>query len=134
MRDELQYIINEEKRTVTCIAWDCENDLIEHLLKKSSDSFTLDILIQNCEKLLLNHKYVGTAKCSPEDTFDVEIGKKIARAKMREKYTRDKFKAIDTFLDMLSPMYELFKDSFDAIIKSYDRNADILQTYGVLGY
>ena len=86
MRNELQYVINEEKKTVTCIAWDCENDLIEYLLKKSSDSFTLDTLVQNYEKLLLNHKYVGTAKCSPEDTFDVEIGKKIARAKMREKY------------------------------------------------
>lgn len=134
MRNELQYVINEEKKTVTCIAWDCENDLIEYLLKKSSDSFTLDTLVQNYEKLLLNHKYVGTAKCSPEDTFDVEIGKKIARAKMREKYTRDKFKAIDNFFDMLTPVFELFYDSYDAIIKSYDRNADILQTYGVLGY
>lgn len=134
MRDELQYIINEEKRTVTCIAWDCENDLIEHLLKKSSDSFTLDTLVHNYETLLLKHKYVGTAKCSPEDTFDVEIGKKIARAKMREKYTRDKLKGINKFLDMLLSTADLLKNSFDAVINSYDRNADILQEYGVLGY
>lgn len=134
MRNELQYVINEEKKTVTCIAWECENDLIEHLLKKSSDSFTLDTLVQNYEMLLLNHKYVGTAKCAPEDTFDIEIGKKIARAKMRERYTRDKLKGIDNFLDTLLPMANLLKDSFDAVISSYDKNADILQEYGVLGY
>lgn len=134
MRDELQYIINEEKRTVTCIAWDCENDLIEHLLKKSSDSFTLDTLVHNYETLLLKHKYVGTAKCSPEDTFDVEIGKKIARAKMREKYTRDKFKAIDNFMFILEPVVNLFNDAYNAVINSYDKNADILQEYGVSVY
>lgn len=134
MRNELQYVINEEKKTVTCIAWECENDLIEYFLKKSSDSFTLDTLVQNYEKLLLSPKYVGTAKCSPEDTFDVEIGKKIARAKMREKYTFDKLKVIDNFEDRMFSLCRLFDDSFDAVMDSYDRNADILQKYGVSVY
>ena len=134
MRNELQYVINEEKRTVTCIAWDCTDDLIKHLLKKSFDGFSLDALIRNYGMLLLNHKYVGTAKCSPEDTFDVEIGKKISRSKMREKYTRDKLKRIDNFLDMLTPLKELCEDSYDAIMNSYDKNADILQEYGVSTY
>lgn len=131
MRDELQYVINEEKRTVTCIAWNCSGDLYEQLLKKVESDYIFRAIIDHDEQLLLKHKYVGTAKCSPEDTFDIETGKKIARAKMREKYTRDKIKALGNLFEFYEDLGTLLDDSFNALINSYDKNADILQSYNV---
>ena len=38
------------------------------------------------KKLMLDKAYVGVAKCSPEDKFDLETGKKIALARAQVKY------------------------------------------------
>lgn len=40
------------------------------------------------QKYKINSRYVGKAKCHPNDTFDIEFGKKLALLRAREKFHR----------------------------------------------
>ena len=41
---------------------------------------------------LTEHRLTGVAKCSPEDEFDLETGKRIARARLLKRYYKKKEK------------------------------------------
>ena len=41
---------------------------------------------------LTEHRLIGVAKCSPEDEFDLETGKRIARARLLKRYYKKKEK------------------------------------------
>jgi len=77
----IRYIINFEKRTVTCILSDCydivENRVFKHRMK--------DVLLYSAPHI--KNEFVGVAKCSPEDVFDEKIGMALAldRAKLARK-------------------------------------------------
>ena len=51
MKSELKYIVNKDKRTVTCIASDCQSDLIKLLGKKTNS------LSDNINDLLKKNKF-----------------------------------------------------------------------------
>ena len=135
MKDELKYIIDKEKNIVICIGEDCSRDLISDLRSKSSvfSNYTkhlTDILFFYCEpQLMLNHKYTGVAYCSPFDVFDIEIGKKIARNKMRRKYNASKAKKINKIFDELSDVMDILDDNATYYEnKAYDHN-EVIQEY-----
>ena len=85
--DEIKYFVNEDKRTVTCLAtfklknfigsiWNNYmniNSRIREILKR----FNVDFNIHS-ETFTISK----TAKCSKDDVFDVELGKKIAESKV----------------------------------------------------
>lgn len=45
-----------------------------------------------CTTLYKGQTVRGTAKCSPEDNFDIEVGKKLAYLRCRQKFMRKKLK------------------------------------------
>lgn len=127
MRDKLDFIVNKEKRTVTCIASDCKFDIVNDLTKKlSSEKIdTQMILISDIlatDLLLISDTFVGVAKCSPFDTFDEEYGKRLAIRKMRVKYNAAKDKVMnrfwDRYHDVLSILSELSSQYCDTVVKS----------------
>ena len=85
---KFEFFVNKEKKTVACVATDEDN-------------------LANCEILNILHKYdieetgiltnwgnkefVGVAKCHPEDEFDEEIGKRIAKLKALMKFNHYKY-------------------------------------------
>ena len=78
---------------------------------------------------MLSHKYTGVAYCSPSDVFDIEIGKKIARNKMRIKYNISKAKKINSLLDnTLKISASLYDNSMYYENKMYYHN-EIVQKY-----
>ena len=70
MNDFMKFYINEEKRTVVCK------------------------IISDCYTLYPYKTFVGKAKCDPEDKFDVEKGKKIAKLRAYTKYNKNELKDI----------------------------------------
>ena len=127
MRAKLDFIVNKEKRTVTCIASDCKFDIVNDLTKKLSSEkidtqmiLISDILSTNL--LLLPDTFVGIAKCSPFDTFDEEYGKRLAIRKMRVKYNTAKDKIMDKFWhryhNVLDILFELSSQYCDTVEKS----------------
>lgn len=120
MRDELQFIINEEKKTVVCIAHDCALDLIRDIQKNfsSKPSRLMDFLMDRThvvDDFMLEDTYKGIAKCQDEDVFDVEIGKAIAIKKMRVNYNIAKAKKLSKFVNL----YDEVLTVFDAELKDY---------------
>lgn len=86
------YLIDEENRTVTA------KIPVKNMIESSE---------YDCHKYKLspyytwkkgkeypNSYFTGVAKCAPEDTFDVEIGKRIATARMFQKYYRTKLNGL----------------------------------------
>lgn len=55
------------------------SDYYKNKIKKYADKLT-------------EHGLVGVAKCSPEDEFDLETGKRIAKARLFKKYYKNKEK------------------------------------------
>lgn len=132
MKSELQYIVNKEKKTVTCIASDCQSDLIKLLEKKTSS------VSDNINDLLKKNKFrmpsviVATARCHPNDIFDEEKGKEIARKKMRYKYSSimsnilikyiNKIKEVDNFLwGIYLKSTDNMNEKKEIFIKSYKK-------------
>lgn len=80
---KVKYYINEEKRTITAVL------TLEDAERYEVVSYVWDTDLFNLvdtTKLRLYHTYVGMATCLPEDTWDVEYGKTIARRKAYGKY------------------------------------------------
>lgn len=76
--DEPEFFVNEEKKTVTC---------------KLRGGLVLPFELFNIRCFWMNRSFdeekivTATAKCSPEDTFDIDKGKRIALAKAENKIT-----------------------------------------------
>ena len=103
----IRYFINEEKRIVTAVIDKCREDAIAIIVKRHPHMASIryraeisisDNLEDDCEsddnycsfgdnygygldKALISNVYKGTVKCDPRDTFDAEVGKKLAAAK-----------------------------------------------------
>jgi len=78
----IRYIINLEKKTVTCILSDCY-DIVENRVFKYRMK---DVSLYSAPHI--KNEFVGVAKCSPEDVFDEKIG--MALALDRAKFARKK--------------------------------------------
>jgi len=76
------YKINKEKRLVVCIITGCMDIAIDRINKYSKHYM--------CEYAdIIENEYVGIAKCSLEDEWDEEKGKKIALIRAKRKRGRD---------------------------------------------
>ena len=98
----VKYLINEKKGIVT--AWFEDGDLSKRELMENelygmirnrcnNDRLYLvlyssDVVEQFMNRYSDDRSFVGIAQCSPEDTFDKEVGKKIAFDRLREKEHR----------------------------------------------
>ena len=78
---DIKYYVNEEKKTVVCVA--------EYTIADSPDK-ELYKVFQGVPAALVRSKLLkqkGISKCSGTDIFDTEIGKRIAKARaLREVY------------------------------------------------
>lgn len=94
------------KGLVICKLINCREDVIKFLNKvypiehneDGKGSFvSLECWNKNYDKLYLEDEYSAMAKCSVEDTFDPEIGMKLARERVLYKYRMDKAQALSEF-------------------------------------
>lgn len=81
----ITYYIDEEKRTVVCKLRGAMFDVIDNLLSRCNYvDFENDYTMKDC--------YVGKAKCSPEDKWDKNAGKRIALCRALVSYYNDRDK------------------------------------------
>ena len=89
-----KYLVNKEKGVCTCVISDCKYDAIDEIKRMFGYSGTL-LLIPMTKRYILNTKYVGIARCAPEDEFDENIGKKLAYERAVNLYRKDKKRIAD---------------------------------------
>ena len=85
---KVNYYINEASKVVVCKITGCEESLIRDIFK-SGYPYHSDFL--------LNDSYVGKAKCSEDDIFDIEFGKKLAYQRAIVKLNTAKIKTLKSF-------------------------------------
>lgn len=95
----IKYSVNSEDNVTTATITKCSEDV----LKKLENIFGYKITDKRMVKAaLISEEFSGKSKCHPEDTFDENIGKDIARKRMMEKYHQARIKAfnrVDKLLD-----------------------------------
>lgn len=103
----INYSVNREKKTVVAYFdggkdywYDCLSELGEHIAQCSLVDVgpIVDSIVGN-----IQHFY-GKAKLHPDDTWDEEIGKKVARERLIKKFNRAKDLLLDRILKK-STMY-----------------------------
>lgn len=98
---KIKYFVNEEKGTVFCKMENCFKDTI-NILEKDG------IYKRDIRDSFMQNTYAGKAKLSPEDEWDEETGKRVARNKMLLKYYTKKRKLLDkAYQELLSQIKKL---------------------------
>ena len=116
----ITYTIDEEAKVVKAVIKDVERDAIISLVKiYGSEDMVATIFNptkKNITPLLMHETYSGVAKCSPEDTFDVETGKAIARKIAIVKYNEAKERRLNLFKEKVDLTY----NQLNSLIKYTD--------------
>ena len=118
MNFEVKYFVNEEKKIVVAKMVHCYSGLACDMCKKGYPTIP-DFTIPD--------SFVGKAKCSPEDTFDVETGKKIAFKRAYKKYVAAKKKVLTAFAEENRKSFDDFFKTVGELVAQYDR-ADTRRT------
>lgn len=113
----MKFFVNEEKRTVVAIVDNCLSDFRNRISKNPF----FEILYvaddyKGGEWTFMNESYKGIAKCHPNDVFDVEIGKEIAKNRALRKYYSDLRLKYSRFFDMLDEIADVADKNYDMII------------------
>jgi hypothetical protein len=91
----LGYIINEKDRTVTATKSGLKYNVL-NMFEKATDAKPLDF----CKnELIIPNKLTAVAKCHPNDTWDVNKEKIVARARFNRMYKKYATNAINRYLD-----------------------------------
>lgn len=90
-----KYYINEEKRTIVCVLESSPFDALD-FVEKSGLRF---VFKDERHLRVMPTRFVGVAKCAPEDTYNEHIGRLIAFDRAKEKYDLSFIRAADSMLD-----------------------------------
>ena len=109
---DVDYYVNKEKKVVVAKMTGCSNGLACDMCRKGYPSIPA---------FEIANAFIGKAKCSPDDTFDEETGKKIAFKRAYKKYVMAKKKAVAAFLAENNKLVDEFNDTVKNLMDSYDR-------------
>lgn len=97
--------VNEKKRTCVCVIEHCEGELIKHINNelRQLPLFNEGFRFYGGKSSLLQEKYIGKAKCHPDDAFDADIGIELAQQraylKFWKSWNRDLINIFDLIID-----------------------------------
>lgn len=113
MRNEdVKYYVNEDKRTVVAVIDGCNWDAYNEV-EKIVENYGVHVSDYN-KVVYMPRTFKGIAKCHPEDKWDEEVGKKVARHKLLVAYNEAKFNAIRGYYrNLLSAVYGVKKKYFN---------------------
>ena len=109
---DVDYYVNKEKKVVVAKMTGCFNELACDMCRKGYPPIPA---------FEIANAFIGKAKCSPDDTFDEEIGKKIAFKRAYKKYVMAKKKAVAAFLADTNKLVDELNDTVKNLMDSYDR-------------
>ena len=109
-----KFYVNEEKGTVVCSVEACL------LVPTDWNSCVYVPDIHLTEK--------GIAKCAPEDTFDVERGKRIALARAENKVYLSALKHLDKSMEQIAVIVNAYGDFNDKAYRACAHNEDYIES------
>lgn len=111
------YLIDEENRVITAkIPWmSMWRSLQRDGMKRGLDWAAAYKYWSSCKY------FIGVAKCAPQDTFNIEKGKELARARALQKFYTAKLKCFQAIADDLDKKLTICEDYMNYSWLSVDR-------------
>lgn len=103
----IKYSVIESQRKVIARIDNCENDAYNVLSKACKGKL---LITEYAVKIA--PKFTAVAKCHPDDTFDVEEGKKIARERVIKKYNKAMARVLAEFECVLDSCWDNIDEVF----------------------
>ena len=94
----IKYFVNEEKRQVIGLLDGTRWDAVNKINKMMLDT---DFCLCMCGKYEMPHEFRAVVTCDPSDEFDVEVGKKIAKQRILDRYYTSLDKRVNQFFDAM---------------------------------
>lgn len=128
----IKYYVNEKKRMVVAVLGGVDENVSEDALIyyfKNCGRFIREIAYN--QSFYIKNKYVGVAKCHPDDAFDVETGKEIAKAKCLSKYYRDRDRAVvDIWQHVVDANQKVVEHLLEDMSNSLESDEDMVEFVG----
>lgn len=119
---KIHYVIDKTNKTVIAVMLDAETEVLQEMTH-------LGLPIKYPQNYLLKVCYQGKAKCAPEDMFNIEVGKTIARARLLKKYYKDKERvladySIDEFFATINNLKKIRLNATNRFHKFYNEEKE----------
>ena len=130
--EEPKFYVNEEKQLVTCVLSANPQLLGNEKINRVCEAIARQYLSKaDYERFCYFFTVTANAKLNPADTFDVETGKKVARAKAESKAYSYYANLIDRaiggkFADDIETVTKEFFDKADSVI---EHNCEYLEKF-----
>lgn len=102
----IRYFVNKEKRTVACVMYQAESDANNGIRKYLASNGDFDYGWDMFSKMQLPSAITGIAKCSPDDEWNEEFGKQLARERCYNKYEALKLEKYRKIMTVLTSMVD----------------------------
>lgn len=105
-KNDVNYNVNEEKRTVVAYIEDIEDmfsDFVYNNYRPLNGSF-----FAHDAKLRMPNRFYAKAVCSKDDEWDVELGKRIAFDRLKDKINNSFFSRASYFVTEMDKHLEIF--------------------------
>ncbi len=107
--NDVEYFVFKNKGVVVCKLHNCKSLALDRISKYAN----VLCPVMDIHKYFINDVFTGVAKCSPDDSFDLEYGKKLALTKAKA----SRGKAINNAINLF--------------IKNLNKSINNLQVYGL---
>lgn len=109
-----KYYVNKEKRTVVCVIESREYDALDYIEKGLGDINFYDTPMtkKNEKNYLMPTRFVGVAKCSPQDEFNEETGRTLAFHRAKLKYDASFMRVVDYCIQQQCVVLDHMKNRF----------------------
>lgn len=129
---EYVYFVNKEKRQVVCklrhkkykdmnfvvVANSFMMEILDNLVCHKDVCFYSTYLPTN---KLRPSQSMAIAKCHPDDVFNVETGKRIARNKLRRRILKQVYKRLHIMMDVYKQAEERMKERYPKDVESFSK-------------
>ena len=114
----IKYFINKEERTVVCVLEQCEYDFIDFMSR-------LDNPLTYAPPRFsyrMPSAFHGRARCSEEDTWDEEYGKRLAYHRAKNAHDRSLFNRCNKLMNYIDKKSDELADTFALFGHKLSRN------------
>ena len=114
---DCRFYVDEDARTVVCVIPNTEN-MVRDFIDEHNNWPDVSIWYRSGSKLgkmlKMPYSFSGKAVCSPDDNWDVELGKKLAFSRAKDKCYKSFFKRANHYVQTvdrrLGDMITIFND------------------------
>lgn len=120
--NDIVYYIDEQKKVVVTKYYP-NKFIFEQIMNVFSDIFDSVQVTEMFEKYFVGKKcFIGKSRCCPEDAFDLDLGKRLARNRAFSKYYFECIDIVENYiyyleskLDVLSDLLATFESKIEKI-------------------